>query len=696
MTAPDDDSGRRPPWIGGTITLVAGAVAWCLPFWIRLARVPTAWWIARDDGVITLSHARNLADHGSVGVSPGADRVEGFSSPLQFAAAAVVERFGDPSARSLGTGLFIAAMIGSGAVLTYGAQRWWQRSAPRRNANLVAVATVGFLGVLMCLPWTTTGWLGSGMENPMVVLAMACVLAGVVGAPTTRVDLVLVATGAAMLMIARVEFAAFTAPVLAAIAVSLTDDTPRLLGWSRGVTAVLITPVLFAAIVHVTRRAYFGSWLPNTAIVQNREAGLTQLVAIAAIGLLFIVLLVRARLLQIVSVDDRHMVSRLGILGAIVLALGIAWLDATGRLTQPLTSVLVIPGVIEFTVLVVSALGLASALSSAPLRPYHWVFGALALLPLTQYLVTGAARLDDNRVSGLAVPVLIVWSVLGVADAAVAATAEREARMPTWVRGGLALVCCMGLIAVGSTLRADRARPLNYEISWAEAFAADAAAFGSEHLAAGALPITANPDLGKLSFEKQSMIVDLGWLGDPVLATLRADHPDLMQPYLRDVAVPDLVNIGSGWSCEYRGWLEHPAFVAEYSILGQPGAEWVRDDSTCPFDGRRATWVRVVDDGEFELTIRVVTSGDPASVVRDALEECSGDAGGPLRCQPVRRAVWRASGSLRGDGSFDAVVDEFSGSPSSAFDRPSLARGPGWWVGASDAIAELLSTAERG
>ena len=52
----------------------------------RLWSVDEYWWVARDDAVITLSHAKNAADFGSIGVSPG-DRVEGFSSPLQFAAA---------------------------------------------------------------------------------------------------------------------------------------------------------------------------------------------------------------------------------------------------------------------------------------------------------------------------------------------------------------------------------------------------------------------------------------------------------------------------------------------------------------------------------------------------------------------------------------------------------------------------------
>jgi hypothetical protein len=41
----------------------------------------------RDDGLVTLSHARGLADVGTVSVSISGSRVEGYSTPLQFAAA---------------------------------------------------------------------------------------------------------------------------------------------------------------------------------------------------------------------------------------------------------------------------------------------------------------------------------------------------------------------------------------------------------------------------------------------------------------------------------------------------------------------------------------------------------------------------------------------------------------------------------
>ncbi len=69
--------------------VIFGAVAFFLLFRLNLAPVPAANYEARDDALITLSHPRNLVEHGFIGVSPSGERVEGFSAPLQFVVAAV-------------------------------------------------------------------------------------------------------------------------------------------------------------------------------------------------------------------------------------------------------------------------------------------------------------------------------------------------------------------------------------------------------------------------------------------------------------------------------------------------------------------------------------------------------------------------------------------------------------------------------
>ena len=216
------------------------------------------------------------------------------------------------------------------------------------------------------------------------------------------------------------------------------------------------------------------------------------------------------------------------------------------------------------------------------------------------------------------------------------------------------------------------------------------ATLADEQFGGTGLVITATPDLGKISFAKGAHIVDLGWLGDPLFATIRADRPDLMDRYLLRVAVPDLVAAHSGWLCDYRGWIEDPAFLAEYELIGDPEADWRRGPDTCPADGGFPRWQRVIDNGEYELTRSLLTAGDPVGVVQEALEQCVERPGDSLRCQPVRRAAQRASQQLRDTGTFDDVVSAFAASPSAAFDEPMLRRGPAWWTTAAPAAIDLL------
>lgn len=55
-----------------------------LIFSLGYKRIPNNYYEYRDDGLITLSHARNLADYGTISINPSGDRVEGFSAPTQF------------------------------------------------------------------------------------------------------------------------------------------------------------------------------------------------------------------------------------------------------------------------------------------------------------------------------------------------------------------------------------------------------------------------------------------------------------------------------------------------------------------------------------------------------------------------------------------------------------------------------------
>ncbi|MBW2525913.1 MAG: hypothetical protein JRI23_17150, partial [Deltaproteobacteria bacterium] len=70
----------REQWL----TLAAAALLLPTALWLRYGQIPGSFYLLRDDGVITFSHARNLVEYGAIGVDPSGARVEGFSSPLHF------------------------------------------------------------------------------------------------------------------------------------------------------------------------------------------------------------------------------------------------------------------------------------------------------------------------------------------------------------------------------------------------------------------------------------------------------------------------------------------------------------------------------------------------------------------------------------------------------------------------------------
>src|SRR5439155_20499196 len=135
---------------------------------------PRDLYFVRDDGVITLSHARNLIDYGFIGVNPSGECVEGFSSPLHFAIFAVVYAI-------TGSGYVMFSSIFPfvcdfllGVVLFLVARELLKsRSLPSAVAMILAVIGAAFVVRAM----SVTLWLHSGMENPLTQLAYgACIL----------------------------------------------------------------------------------------------------------------------------------------------------------------------------------------------------------------------------------------------------------------------------------------------------------------------------------------------------------------------------------------------------------------------------------------------------------------------------------------------------------------------------------------
>lgn len=64
-------------------TILSG-ILFTLIFYFAYSKIPDNTYKYRDDGIITLSHAKNLADYGSISINPSGERIEGYSAPVQF------------------------------------------------------------------------------------------------------------------------------------------------------------------------------------------------------------------------------------------------------------------------------------------------------------------------------------------------------------------------------------------------------------------------------------------------------------------------------------------------------------------------------------------------------------------------------------------------------------------------------------
>lgn len=213
----------------------------------------------RDDGVITMSHARNLVDHGFIGVEPSGQRVEGFSAPLQFwlyAGLYAVTGIGWHDYGQLQT-LACTFLIGFFLV----------RCMERRP--LAALLAGLAMAALLALQERFLAWHGSGMENALLHAAIAMVLwMGVRALDEGRLPWHWgVWLGAALLV--RLDTIFHLLPLLLFFGLAYRREWRS---W-RGMGVVGLAVGIWG-LYQLWRWRYFGSLEPNTGLAQQISVGL--------------------------------------------------------------------------------------------------------------------------------------------------------------------------------------------------------------------------------------------------------------------------------------------------------------------------------------------------------------------------------------------------------------------------------------
>jgi hypothetical protein len=672
----------------------AGAISWLVLFQLRLSRLPKQWWFARDDAVITLSHAKNLAEFGTIGVSPG-DRVEGFSSPLHFIVATVVFRI-VPMGYEMFCTLFLGTTVGAiGALVALCVffECTTDGTSSRRSAVL-AISLSVIAAVATLSTWTASGWMASGMENPLVIAASLSVAAFALSPSSSRLNALGAVVAVSALGIARVEFAAFILPLVIAVSIVQAKKAPVLR--RRLVFLVtLLSPLVVLAGVHLARRLYFGAWLPNTAIVQGRAHGADQAILLVCLSGALVALIAHAALESSDWQRHRSLLSwvRSTAMIASVTFFGIAaWMTVNGRSKGSLAQALALPGLLVLGATLTVLWRLAVSLDGSRWMA-NLVFAGLVVVPVGQFVVMGPARLEKFRVVSMAIPILAAWAAVSAARlvrlAWPAHPGAPESRHAGWM---LVPVAVLLGAALAWTRGQDPPRVLPFEVGGSSAALAVSDGVRAQELAGEGLPIVANPDLGKLSFAKRSLVVDLGLIGDPLLTEVSINRPDLVVTYLNEVAAPDVVELHGYWACRYTTWVNSPRFQAGWRLSDD---RWLAAPSVnprCALGGRPQIWQRSDGSQEFALTRDVARSDRPGDVIRTALDACRDEPGSAFRCSYVRRAVQRNVMVLKDRGHLADAVAALRESPSGPLDQRLVARGPNW---AAESFREFTRLAER-
>jgi hypothetical protein len=624
------------------VGLVLVIVAWLVLWHVDAGRWSPRFWEFRDDGIITLSHARGLLDTGSVSVSASGARVDGFSAPLQFALFVA-------AAPLLGHNYegFMRLQTLLGTALLGGSVFWllWSTAPQRRRLNVV-LSLVAPLIVLSSYHFFA--WQSSGMENVTTNALGVGVIALMVWALTRAAPTVAAAMAVGVTALAfsltRSEFIVHAAPL---VGVYAWLHYRRFHNLRDAMVAPLCLVIgWFAAAM--LQYSYFGALRPNSGYVEgidpiaHLQDGSLPFALIAlgiGVGWLFARWAHRAG-----QPAPRRQVG----VGLITVATLVAALAATlGRYG----SLSAVPGLSVVTDAYVEFLLIPLLVAAAILyrytrprsRPALWLLGTVVVTGTLEPFIFGGVRWDPTRAVSFLLPAAAMALLITLRDslARLRRSSPNRWRPALLGVGVLAPVLAIGWGVSGSWNQAIdfccNARPLATSIT----ATADRLAH-NEQLPA---PIVANPDLGAISFTKRVNVIDLGLIGDPLLAHLTQTWPSRrLARYLTDVAAPDVVEIHGHWSCDYATWINSPQFQAQYQqvrSLGTTSCGTARNPSPQGIWQRNTATPTTTTSREYTFTRQLDHHPDP-SVIAAEIDHCVHEPETSLtRCLYVTRAAYR-------------------------------------------------------
>ena len=615
---------RSGPFLFGAL----GGLLFLLVFQLKYNGIDPGAYQYRDDGIITLSHAKNFIDHGHIGVEPSGKRLEGFSAPAQFWIYTVVYGL---------TGLHWLDFATIQTLLcTFLLGFFFMQFF--RGKWMPGLVIAGLAAWLLSQHLRFLEWHGSGMENAWThVLFLAAVWCCWEMLRREQVHYGWV-VWLFLASISRTESIFHIAPMLFLFGVVWKGDRRSWKGFH------LLGVTLGAwGLYQCWRFWYFGSWVPNSGLAQEIGVG----------GNLRRALEGDAAWLKLAGGWSKELFRLHG-----------GWLLLGGLLLVPFAK-------IE--------------------RREKWLLIAVASLTLTAFLnpvVFGMTRLDVTRSTTF----LAVFVVLGLAMV-----------IPRLRFSGMnlaALPLIIGLLLAGHFLRpqlfedqrhlccaVDNFRDLDYH----------ATQFSETHHL-HRLNI-ANPDLGKFSYLKKYNHTDLGFLGSPLLAHLRA-QPDLLREYFYGFILPDMVEVHGEWCLLHARILADARFRNLYEPLHETRVDYLEQFGGAWPTVTEGLFQRKSLKNDSESRERMLIQGMQEELSLDWLREeleRSVDLLDPRAHQYVLRTAYRFLPEFEDAGLADELVDLFRETPSAVYDVAILESGGSRnWVESALGFLEPWLESERG
>ena len=636
---------RRSLFTSTAMSYGLGATLWTLLSIIQLRFVPKVWWQYRDDSVIHLSQSLNLVQFGSVGLSPGG-RVEAMSSPLNFLISLPFFTFNKKlDFTNYLDGYLLVTLLLLGTSVSYAINQVSKKYKLSLKLKIIFhVSTYA----LFTSSWTTFGWVISGMENVLIVILLS-LLIGLLAHNQPRLDLLIFVI--VLLGISRIEMPVFLSLIyLGVLRFSNFSKNQKL--------KLILIPLGFWSIFHSIRFAYYGELFPNTASALGKSLSILPI----ALFLLQVIMICHKFFGKQQYYRIRFNVSLLFWPFFLILSL-LRIRETTYELSYKIA---LISCLIAISMLFIVILHFNDSSMSLNLALM------ITLIPLNHFVFFGPARLSAFRIVSIFVlPIILVfvWVLL-------------DKYSEIFLKSAYLSLFIFTVITIALFInRFDYERNLCCAISPSDKIILS----NSKNLFAsnGPKPIVANPDLGKISFSKKTINVDLGLIGDPLLSKLTREKNNVYVDYLLNYAAPDVVELHGHWMCVYSDLLSHPKFPALWDIKLQEkvSSEFnVPEQLNCPQKGMYTIWQRNIPKAEKELSELISMESKSKAIEKVAREvySCASISAELHRCQYVTRSIIRNREYLIKKGWLNDVTELMKKSPTYLLDKLRIEEPAGW------------------